>query len=519
MPEMRYTIPMHSSHDAVAFRLSALLDREPLLAFLRERPADSHEEWYVVGGAVRDAAIGRETSRDYDLLVRGVSLDALTERLSALGEVNFVGKRFGVLKFRPRGADREVDIAWPRTERAGGSGGYRDFSVQSDPMLPVEKDLARRDFTMNAIAWDVRKGTFIDPYGGLADIDDKLIRAVGEPGERFREDLSRMLRAIRFSCELGFRIDEPAWAELCRLAHRINDTRMADAAHVAMEDGEAEMERLVPQETVAREFVKAMLADPARATDLLEESGMLFQLIPELMPLPSCAQPSDHHSEGDVWTHTKLALAELHGPKVATLLHEDKPDAVTAIALLLHDIAKPQTAAPGPLGRTTFYGHAEAGADMARHVAARLRLSSAGVDEQRVEWLVKMHLVPNMLRVDEVRKTTLEKHFLRDREAGRQLLRLAASDAAASVRADGASSLTNMSELLEALAALERRGAAPGAARALLTGEEVMEVTGFGAGPQIGQLLESLREAQLNGKVNTHEDAKTFLRNAHLGEG
>lgn len=500
---------MSDMQDAYSGRLTELVGHEPQLAFLREMVhAFDGAEWFLVGGAVRDAIIGRESHKDFDLLVRGVSLEALAERLGALGEVNLVGKRFGVLKFRARGTDRDVDIAWPRTEQAGGSGGYRDFNVQADSSLPVARDLARRDFTMNAIAWDIRRGEFVDPHGGMADIAKGIVRAVGGADERFNEDYSRMLRAIRFSCELGFEIEPATWQALLRLAGRID---------ALLENGE----RIVPMETVAKEFVKAMAANPSRAVGMLESAGLLFLLIPELKTLSSCAQPADHHSEGDVWTHTKLALAALRGPEFGRVFPGEKPDVETAVAVLLHDVAKPQTAAIGPEGRTVFYGHAEQGSVIARHVAMRLRLDSVAghdVSAERLEWLVKMHLLPNLLRVDEVRKTTLEKHFLRDRALGRRLLHVACADASASIRADGHQDLSNLEQLLKALSNLDSHGAAIGAPRSLVSGEDVMHITGFGAGPAVGKLLETLREAQLSGKVKTHDEAKEFLKLAHFEE-
>lgn len=487
-------------------RIRHIISSEPQLAFLgaldMARPGlddATGAEWFLVGGAVRDAVLGRAGRKDFDLLVRGASLDDISDRLSQLGDVNLVGKRFGVLKFRAHDVPGEVDIAWPRTERAGGSGGYRDFSVQADPTLPIARDLERRDFTVNAIAWDLDRAEFVDTHGGLADIERRVLRAVGAPAERFQEDYSRMLRAIRFACELGFQIEPATWQALVRLAPRISDVA-------------ADGERVVPLETVARELAKALAADPSRAVALLEESGLLYELIPELRVLSACQQSPDHHSEGDVWTHTKLALASLSGAAFAAEFAGEKADALTALAVLLHDIAKPETASPGPGGLITFYGHAERGAELAAGIAKRLHLDSAGIDTDELAWLVKMHLVPNALRVDEVRRTTLEKHFLRDPAAGMRLLQLAFVDASAAVRPDGATDLSSLRELRRALAALEAQGAGKTAVKSLLSGDEIMEILGMSAGPAIGQILEELREAQLSGKVNTPEEAREFLR-------
>lgn len=455
---------------------------------------------------MRDAILGRAGGvKDVDLVVRGASLDAISGALSGRGEVNLVGRNFGVLKFRPEGARGEVDIAWPRTERAGMSGGYRDFAVQSDPELPIERDLARRDFAMNAIAYDVGARRLIDPFGGVADIAAKTVRAVGEPDLRFAEDHSRMLRAVRFACELGFAIDAATWDALCRRMPHIDDVRDADGGR----------ERVVPYETVAKEFAKAMAADPARAADLFAKSGALARLIPELAPLSSCAQPPDRHSEGDVWTHTALALAKLRGPEFADLFPGERADATTAIATLLHDVAKPAVAEVRD-GRITFYGHAERGADVVRGVATRLRLASAGVDVERLAWLVRNHLFPNLVDLDHVRMTTLRRYFLDEPDAGRALLHLACADAAASVRPDGSVDLGTLRRLLGTLRGLGERVRESGAP--ILTGDEVMAAAGIAPGPEVGRLLETMKEAQLRGEIGSVEEARMLIRALHAAE-
>lgn len=484
-------------------RLAALLD-DPLLAFVAHaRASFPDSEWFVVGGAVRDAVMGRAGRKDLDLVVRGVALEDLSSLLAGHGEVNLVGRSFGVLKFRPRGSHDEIDIAWPRTERAGMSGGYRDFAVQADPDLPIERDLARRDFTMNAIAYDLGARAVVDPHGGLDDIASGTVRAVGDPSLRFTEDHSRMLRAIRFACELGFEIEEKTWEALCRRMPHLDDVR----------EGPEGPDRVVPYETVAKEFVKAMAADPARAVGLLSGSGALFRLIPELSRLAACEQSPDHHAEGDVWTHTLLAIEKLRGPEFAELFPGETATAETAIAVLLHDIEKPSSAETRE-GRITFYGHAERGATTAGAIAVRLRLASAGIDAGRLSWLVRNHLFPNLVDLDGVRRTTLAKYFLSDPVAGRALLHLACADASASRRADGAVDLGVLRRLLGVLAELKTRESE----RPLLSGDEVMALTGSAPGPEIGRLLGSLKEAQLGGEVADVEHARMLIRALHAAD-
>lgn len=158
---------------------------------------------FSVGGAVRDEFLGKE-SKDLDVLVTGIPMDKLEQVLSKYGGVNAVGKSFGVLKFVPKGSKEEIDIAIPRTEVATGAGGHQGFDVKSDHALPIEKDLERRDFTINAIAKDIN-GKIIDPYGGQEDLKNKIIRIVNPVA--FSDDPLRMLRAVQFASRFGFVIE------------------------------------------------------------------------------------------------------------------------------------------------------------------------------------------------------------------------------------------------------------------------------------------------------------------------
>jgi len=166
---------------------------------------------FSVGGAVRDEFIGKE-SKDLDILITGIPMDDLENILSKYGKVDLVGKSFGVIKFKPEGATEEIDVAIPRKEQATGEGGHKDFEITSDHEMPIEADLFRRDFTINAIAKDIN-GNIIDPYGGQEDLKNKIIRVVNP--KAFGEDPLRMLRAVQFSSRFGFTI-EPETLKLIR---------------------------------------------------------------------------------------------------------------------------------------------------------------------------------------------------------------------------------------------------------------------------------------------------------------
>jgi len=174
---------------------------------------------YSVGGAVRDEFLGKE-SKDLDILITGIPMDKLEQILSKYGRVDAVGKSFGILKFKPKGATEDIDIAIPRTEKPTGGGGHRGFEVSSDHALPIEKDLERRDFTINTIAKDI-DGNIVDPYGGQKDLQDKIIRVVNP--EAFSDDPLRMLRAVQFASRFGFTIEPETMKMIQDNAERIKE--------------------------------------------------------------------------------------------------------------------------------------------------------------------------------------------------------------------------------------------------------------------------------------------------------
>ena len=209
---------------------------------------------FSVGGAVRDEFLGKD-SKDLDVLVTGIPMDKLEAILAKYGRVSLEGKSFGVLKFKPKGATEDIDIAIPRTDAATGGGGHKDVDVTSDHSLPIEKDLERRDFTINAIAKDV-EGNVVDPYGGQEDLKNKIIRAVNP--EAFSDDPLRMLRAVQFASRFGFTI-EPTTMQM------IKDN--------------ASMIKNIPPERILTEFDKIVnKGDISIGAKLLKETGLFAQM-------------------------------------------------------------------------------------------------------------------------------------------------------------------------------------------------------------------------------------------------
>ncbi len=316
---------------------------------------------YLVGGAVRDIILERNT-KDYDFVVTKVEAKELEKFLKTLGEVNLVGKSFGVFKFIPEkgkiNGSNPIEIALPRTEQAGMSGQYQDFKIKNDKDLPIEDDLSRRDFTINALAWDLNQKKLIDEFDGLKDLENKIIRAIGDPKKRFQEDYTRMLRAIRFSCQLDYKIEAQTLKTIKAKAKELGT---------------------IPAERINEEFTKIIMSDKAEnGIRLMQEIGLLKILIPELDAGVGVKQNKAHIYE--VFDHNVRALGAgaQRGYKLEIRL-----------AALLHDVAKPNTKEEKD-GDATFYNHDQEGAKLTRQILKRLNYSNDII--KNIVHLVRYHM-------------------------------------------------------------------------------------------------------------------------------
>jgi len=506
------------------------LDFKFVRELLKEFPKS---DVYLVGGAVRDAVMGRAT-KDYDFVVTKVPAVKLAAFLKKHGEVNLVGKNFGVYKFVPienpsagsrRRSPREsgatllsqglqsgdpknpLDIALPRRDFAFGTGGYRDFDVQSDASLPIEADLARRDFTWNAMAWSARKKILIDPWNGLVDLKSKIVRTVGGPAERFKEDYTRILRAIRFALVFGFKIEKETLAAVKRLVSHLNDERVIDAKH----------ERVTPYEMVSEEFLKALAADPVKTMGVYRELGALKVLMPELLEMSGCGQPREYHAEGDVWAHTMLALKNLAA--AAFVKKFGPPSAELILAVLFHDIGKPparKKIIKDGEERVVFYEHDEYGARLWRQVAERMKFSAVpdfSVSTERVEWLIRSHLLTWNNNPYQMRETTLEKYFFNPKYFGDDLLALSFADARATFPDGRNPDLKNLNRFVKKINSMKKMAKGKKVLPPpILDGNSIMKILGLKPGPKVGEIILLLREEQLTGRVKDKKEAEGFLK-------
>lgn len=414
-----------------------------------------YEAW-LVGGCVRDRLLGR-TPLDYDVATsaRPEVVRQLFRRTVAIGE------RFGVVLVVEAG--RRVEVVTFRSDDAYLDGRHPSAIRYGSAV----EDAQRRDFTINALLQDPVTLEVVDHVGGLADLARGVVRAIGDPRARIREDRLRMLRAVRFAARFGFRIAPDTLAAIRAAAPSVTD---------------------MAAERIGEEIVKMLSEGSARrAFELLADTALLEVVLPEIAALRGVAQPADRHPEGDVWQHTLRVLAQLPAGASEPL----------ALAALLHDVGKPTCARPGDDGRPTFPDHSHVGARLAVAVCRRLRRSRA--TWERVAYLVENHLRPR--EASSLRTSTLKRML---REPGfDELLHLARLDAlAADLELDGV-----------LYCAEQQRALGPSALRPprLLDGRDLLAL-GAPPGPTVGALLRALEEAQLEGRIATRADAEAFVR-------
>ncbi|MDH3592890.1 MAG: CCA tRNA nucleotidyltransferase [Planctomycetota bacterium] len=412
-----------------------------------------HEALFA-GGCVRDRLRG-ETPQDFDIATSAtpVEVQALFPRTVP------VGAAFGVVIVMHE--DDSFEVATFR-EDVGIADGRHPAHVR---FADAEADAKRRDFTVNGMFEDPETGDVRDYVGGRRDLKARVIRTIGDPSARFREDYLRLLRAVRFATVLGFRI-EPA-------------TRRAVRAHA---DG---IEH-VSAERIRDELTKILCSGRGgRGLGLLKETGLLDRILPEVAALDGVEQPSRWHPEGDVFTHTRMMLDSYAGGEPAV-----------ALAALLHDVGKAPTAETNKRGHPAFPRHARVGADMAVEIMRRLRYSNRVIDE--VEELIADHMTWPALP------------GMREAKRRRYLLRDTLDHHLALHELDCAACHNDLTAHAYALAEKARLDAEPPPVSPLLNGHALQEL-GFRPGPAMGTILEALVDAQLEGDVADAETARKFI--------
>ncbi len=420
------------------------------------------------GGCVRDELLGLDPA-DYD-----IATDARPEQVQALFRRSVgVGASFGVVEVLgprdPEGHWLKVQVATFRSDVSYSDGRRPDAVVFSSP----EEDAKRRDFTINGMFLDPVHKQVIDHVGGRADLEAKILRAIGDPHERFAEDKLRILRAVRMAAKFELTIDP---------------TTLDAARHMAEEI------KVVSAERIAEELRKVFtIRNRARGFRLLREFGLVGPVLPELVPTFDTPQGTPDAPTGTLWDHTVMVLELLQGPLWP------EPRAVSfplAFAAVLHDVGKPRVIGRTP-DRYTFHGHEHVGARMAAAIGKRLRLSNA--EAERVVWLVQNH---QYLSDAPTLRASRLKPMLVHPGIG-ELLALHRADALASNR--GVEHVEFCERILQETPP-EELNPPP-----LVTGDD-LRAAGLTPGPQFKRILDAVREAQLEGKVRTKEDGLRMVR-------
>jgi poly(A) polymerase len=452
--------------------VTATRAREVAIGIVRTLRAAGHEA-YLAGGCVRDRLLGLDDPHgDYD-----VATSARPEEVQRLFPRNVaVGAQFGVILVLERGA--QVEVATFRSDEAYVDGRH-PVSVR---FTTPREDAERRDFTINGMFWDPVADEVLDWVGGRDDLARRVVRAIGDPRRRFEEDKLRMMRAVRFAARLDFALDGGTAGAIRAMAPGIHQ---------------------VSQERVGEEVVKVLTEGRARrAFELLSETRLLPEVLPEIEAMKGVEQGREYHPEGDVFVHTLLALGHLdRSPRRAELAGRDDDDAcrrleALAFGVLLHDVAKPRCAARDG-ERITFYGHCEVGAEMTAGILRRLRRPNAVAE--RAAWLVKEHL--RILSAPDMRVATLKRFLRQDGIA--DLLELCRIDATAS---NG-----NLRYYEFCRDALARFAAEPLKPPPFLRGEDLISL-GHRPGPLFREILSAVEEGQLEGTLSSREQALDFVR-------
>lgn len=418
---------------------------------------------YLAGGCVRDMLRG-ETPKDYD-----IATSALPEEITSIfTKTREVGVHFGVVIVIVN--NQAFDVATFRNDGSYKDGRHPEEVTFSTP----QDDTARRDFTVNGIFFDPISEKYIDFVEGKSDIDKKVIRAIGEPNLRFQEDHLRLLRAIRFAARFDYEIEAETWNSIKSNASGISK---------------------ISKERIRDELTKILLNENrVLGFDLLVESGLMEHIIPEILQLKGCEQPPQFHPEGDVFVHTRLMLSLL----------KDAPSIELVLSVLLHDIGKPATYSfDEEADRIRFNGHDKLGAEMSEQILRDLKFSNSIIEDV-------VQMVANHMTFKDVQK-------MRQSKLKRFMSRSTFNDEIELHRVDCLGSwggLDNYDFLNKKMVEFANEPIIP---QPLLTGKDLIEL-GWSPGPDLGQTLNSVQDMQLEGKLNSKDEALDWVKSNRLGE-
>lgn len=432
----------------------------------------------VVGGSVRDHFLSLPI-KDYDVEVYGLTqIDELEEILEEYGSVNLVGKSFGVLKFRYD--DEEYDFSFPRTEKKVGVG-HRAFDISCDGKMSFKEASLRRDFTINAMGYDVEEKKFLDPYGGISDMENRVIRHIDD--KTFVEDSLRVYRAVQFVARFEFDLVDKTF-ELCK--NMVEEGMLDELAN----------------ERIYEEFKKLLLKSPqpSMGFELMRELGIIKRYYPELDAIIDVPQSKVWHPEGDVWVHTLMCVDKMVRLKTG----EEKYDLKMMFAVLCHDFGKATHTQIKP-DRISAIGHEKAGLEPTETFLYRLTNEHDFIGD--ILPLVEHHLAPSIYFRNRAKDSTIRK--LSTKVNIEELVTVARADFLGRTTEASLSGIYEAGDwLLKKAKELDVYSQAP---KPLLQGRDLIDL-GEKPSKRFKALLESLYEAQIRGEVSTKDEAIVYIK-------
>lgn len=422
------------------------------------RLVEAGHQAVFAGGCVRDHLMGKEP-KDYD-----IATSARPEEVQRLFPKTFaVGAHFGVILVRE--GEHSFEIATFRSD-----GEYTDGRrPESVSFTTAEQDAHRRDFTVNGLFYDPIKDEVLDYVGGRDDLARQVLRAIGDPHQRFEEDQLRLMRAVRFATVLGFEIEAVTWAAIVEMAAKIKS---------------------ISAERIREELSRILLhPNRVRGFDLLVSSGLMAAVLPEILVLQGCEQPPQFHPEGDVFIHTRIMLSLLPAQVSLSLVW----------SVLLHDIAKPATFTRDPDGRIRFNGHDKLGAEMSEEILRRLKYPN-DVIEPTVE-AVANHMVfkdVQKMRISRLKRFMARPGFEDEMELHR-------------VDCQSSNGFSDNYDFIRQKQEEFGHDPLPLIPKPLINGHELMAI-GIPKGPQVGELLTAVQNLQLEGVLTTSEEAFAWVK-------
>jgi tRNA nucleotidyltransferase/poly(A) polymerase len=448
-------------------------------------------QFYLVGGAIRDIILKQSNITDIDFVFCKIPQEQLIKSLKPFGDVNLVGKNFGVIKLRSKKLKKynEIDIALPRTEKSiYKTGARKDFNITSNPYIEIKEDLKRRDFTINSIAYDLKSNNIIDPFNGIKDIKQRLIKTVLTPKKRFREDYSRLLRAIRFACQFNFKIEKNTKQEIEKMAKHVNSP-------------------YVSKDLAGNEINKTFYYNASHALKLFDNTNILKQILPEtfatkkkIIVINQNKKLNNKQKDKkiNIFTTTKTFIQNIQNKKNEFKTQKAYLTSILAALLSFTEYS--------PKMENPFIQSAKKAEKIIKNFKLT-KLYDQTIDSKQIKWLIENLKFSNSTHIKNINILEIEKIFI-THEFSKELLILLKSLGNVFAQYD----INNFKLSYNLLnKKIKQRFPQKKAPKKLINGHDVKKLN-IKSGPLIGKILDRIRELQLKNKIRTKKQALDYIK-------